>query len=231
MEGIASAFDTIVSGLPWVLPLAFVLALALVGRFFVYPIISMAWDAVHPQRRRQAEALLAARYGTPVQHPIHVPMTTYEIVSTNLFLWPTARCDILDGPIRVAHADVFPWPSREGVLDVAGLQHRVFTVGPEFAIERDGVILARGKWVSKWFKRATFLFTHEGGSYMLRHRGGEEYEVEHDGEVGTMKGSWFLRLGASAQLPEQWPLLPRLFAIWMGIYLWKKSAGSADGGG
>ena len=144
--------------------------------------------------------------------------------------WFSWDFTVRQGSEPVADIDV-SWWREKGVLTVAGTRYGVRREGlmsGAFVLESAGSVLARAEKTSAFVR--SFIVAHAGRHYTLRARSAFLREIVlFDGpkETGSISPEGIFTRRASADLPEDLPLVVRIFLIWLTIILWKRDADSA----
>jgi len=130
----------------------------------------------------------------------------------------------------VAEVRLSYWRER-GAVSYAGVEHKVLRQSAlgAFVLEKDGVVVARAEKPSAF--RKTFTIEHAGRQYTLKARslGRREFVLyENEREIGTIAPEGPFTKRARVALPEELPLLLRLFVIWLTMLLWKRNSDAAE---
>ena len=138
--------------------------------------------------------------------------------------WFSSDFDVREAERHLAHADVSAWREK-GILTIGGVGHRVYREGlrGDFLLERDGRVLARATKPSALRHRV--LIRHDDRTYELDKRSfWTRTFVVRSGhtEIGTLSLTSAWRRHAAVELPEQWPLPLKIFAIWLTVILWRR---------
>jgi len=133
----------------------------------------------------------------------------------------------------VAEVKLSSWRER-GAVTIAGVEHKISreSILGAFILEREGSILARAEKPSAF--RKTFRIVHEGRHYALKARSFWRRELvlyEGETEVGSLVREGFFTRRTRVQLPEELPLVLRLFLIWLTMLLWKRDSDAAASAG
>jgi len=136
-----------------------------------------------------------------------------------------------DNQMPVGEVKLSAWRER-GAISAQRFENKVFRESARgaFVLERNGFVQARAEKPSAF--RRMFTIEHEGKTYTLKARStwGRALVLPQDEmEIGKISPKGTLSRCARADLPEQLPLLLRLFVIWLTLLLWKRRSESSPG--
>jgi hypothetical protein len=139
--------------------------------------------------------------------------------------WFSWDLTVLEDAKPVAELQISTWRER-GLLAVEGKDYKVYREGimtGAFILESDATVLARAIKPSVF--RKSFDLEYAGKQYKLRSEGWSRYSLLHgDERRGSVSKEFFSRKRATVDLPEDLPLVIRLFMIWLVVILWKRDA-------
>ena len=147
-------------------------------------------------------------------------------VPRHMFSW---RFTVCDGDAEVADVRTAAFRER-GLLTVNDVD---CTIRREpgwgaFVLEADGHELVRAVKPSALVRR--FEVTYEDQAYILQARSPlvRAFELLRDDErVGTIVPEHALTRTTRIDLPEELPVVVRVFLFWLVLVLWKRAAGSS----
>jgi hypothetical protein len=146
-------------------------------------------------------------------------------VPKHWFSWDFAIQDATRHP--VAEVRLSSWRER-GAVSVQGVEHRVSRHGVlrgAFVLERGGSVLARAEKPSAF--RREFQIEHDGKQYTLKARSiwrRERVLYDGDKEIGAVVPEGLFNRRARVELPDDLPLVLRLFVVWLTMLLWKRDS-------
>jgi hypothetical protein len=142
--------------------------------------------------------------------------------------WFSWDLTVLEDSKPVAELRLSTWRER-GTLTVQGKDYKVYREGVmtgAFILESDTKVLARAIKPSVF--RRSFELEYAGKQYTLRSQGWSRYSLFHgDERLGSISRGFFSRKRATVDLPEDLPLVLRLFLTWLVMILWKRDANSS----
>ena len=137
--------------------------------------------------------------------------------------WFSSGFTIRDATLQpVAELKLSGWGER-GAVSVAGVEYKVSRQGVLFTLEKAGSVLARAQETGP-----TFEIEHEGKQYILEEKvwfwGGEGVLYEGERGIGVVGQESSFSTVTRVELPEELPLVLRLFVIWLSVLFSKRSA-------
>ena len=166
---------------------------------------------------------------------------------SNSTMWAVPHSFSWDFTVRdatlqpVAEVKLSRWGEERGTVSVAGVEHKVSRQGVlgAFTLQKAGSVLARAEEMSAFRNGprpdtalapggVTFEIEHEGKQYILKERGtlyrreGVLYEGER--EIGVVGEESSFSTVTRVELPEELPLVLRLFVIWLSVLFSKRLA-------
>ena len=142
------------------------------------------------------------------------------------FSWDFVIRDTTREP--VAEVRLSSW--REcGAIEIAGVEHKVSRRGMlgAFVVETGDSVVASAEKPSAF--RGTFQIEYEAQHYTLRKESMWLRELvlyEGEREIGSIAPTGPFTRRARVGLPENLPLILRLFVIWLTMLLWKRDSDS-----
>ena len=155
-------------------------------------------------------------------------VVTLSAVPKHWFSWDFAIQDATRHP--VAEVRLSSWRER-GAVSVEGVEHRVSRHGVlrgAFVLEGGGSVLARAEKPSAF--RREFQIEHDGKQYTLKARSiwrRERVLYDGDQEIGAVVPEGLFNRRARVELPDDLPLVLRLFVVWLTMLLWKRDSDAA----
>ncbi len=134
--------------------------------------------------------------------------------------WFSSGFTIRDATLQpVAEVKLSRWRER-GAVSVAGVEYKVSRQGVLFTLEKAGSVLARAEDMRNW----TFEIEHEGKRYTLKERWrGKGVLYDGEREIGVVAREGIFTTRARVELPEELPLVLRLFVIWLTVLFWRRA--------
>ncbi len=128
---------------------------------------------------------------------------------------------VVDGAQTVADLERSWWTER-GVLTVQGAPFKVYREGMifgPFLLETEEAVVARAALKTRLFGNA-FAIEHAGMQYSLRTKGKGCTLLNGLGEkIGALYSD--SGRGTKIDLPDELPLVVRVFVFWLALNLWK----------
>lgn len=149
-------------------------------------------------------------------------------VPKHWFSWDFAIEDSARQP--VAEVSLSSWRER-GTVSIRGVEHRILREGAlrgAFLLEAGGSPLARAEKPSAF--RNTFRIEHGGKQYTLKPRSTwrrERVLFEGNREIGAIVPESCFSRRARVRLPDELPLVLRLFVVWLTMLVWKRDSDAA----
>jgi hypothetical protein len=133
----------------------------------------------------------------------------------------------------VAEVRLSSWRER-GAVATGGVEHKVSRQGMlgAFVLMKGDSVVASAEKPSAF--RKTFQIDHEGRHYTLKGRSFWQRELvlyEGEREIGSIAPTGFFTRRAQVGLPEELPLILRLFVVWLTMLLWKRESDAAASAG
>jgi hypothetical protein len=141
--------------------------------------------------------------------------------------WYSQGFTILDGAQTIADIDRSWWSGR-GVLTVQGATYKVDREGlisDSFILETEEAVLARAVMKSNLLGGNSFAIEHASKQYSLRFSGNEATLLDALGEkIGALSKNRDPELGAKVNLPDELPLVVKIFTFCLALVLWKSES-------
>ena len=144
--------------------------------------------------------------------------------------WFSWDFTITDGSQTLAQIDV-SWWREKGVLTVQGTSYRVYREGlasGDFILESAVSVLARATKPSALLR--SFIVEHSGTRYTLCAEAIFRRAfllLDGSTQIGSLSPQGIFTRRATVDLPEELPLVVKVFLVWLVIILWKRES---DGG-
>ena len=149
------------------------------------------------------------------------------VAPTNWYSWDFR---VMNGDRTLAVLDLSSWRER-AEIQIEDRTHRVFrerAMSGDFILEMGGQILARATKPSVF--RETMIIRADGREYTLRKLSVWRRAfvlMDGDRQIGSISPDSVWTRHATADLPADWPLPVKAFAIWLVIILWRRASNSA----
>jgi hypothetical protein len=138
--------------------------------------------------------------------------------------WYSQGFTVLDGAQTIAEIDRSWWSGR-GVLTVQGAAYEVHQEGlidDSFILETEKAVLARAVMKSNLLGGSSFTIEHAGKQYSLRFSQNAATLLDALGEkIGAISKDRDPELGAKMDLPDELPVVVKLFLFCLALVLWK----------
>lgn len=141
--------------------------------------------------------------------------------------WFSWDFTITDGSQTLAQIDVSWW--EKAVLTVQGTGYRVYREGlwsGDFILESAVSVLARATKPSAL--RRSFIVEHSGTQYTLCAEAifrPAFLLLDGSTQIGSLSPEGGFTRRATVDLPEELPLVVKVFMVWLVIILWKRESG------
>jgi hypothetical protein len=125
----------------------------------------------------------------------------------------------------VVDGRVSSWRDK-GALTISGVRYDVYRdawMMGAFLLERHGSVIARAEKPSALLRR--YVIRHNDREYTLEARSAFRRAfvlLDGSGEIGSIRPTGLFTRGATADLPDDWPLPLRAFAIWLTMMQWRR---------
>jgi hypothetical protein len=148
----------------------------------------------------------------------------WSAVPKHWFSWDFVVQDATLQP--VAEVRLSSWRER-GAIAAGGVEHKVSRQGilGAFVLLKDESVVASAEKPSAF--RKSFQIDHEGRRYTLKGRSFWQRGLvllEGEKEIGSLVPTGFFTRRAQVGLPEELPLILRLFVVWLAMLLWKRDS-------
>jgi hypothetical protein len=138
--------------------------------------------------------------------------------------WYSRGFTVLDGTQTIADIDRSWWLER-GALMAQGATYRVYREGlifGPFLLETEEAVLARAALRSGLIGSSSFIIEHAGKQYSLGSDGNKSVFLDSFGEkIGSLSKDRDPELGTKIDLPDELPLVVKVFIFWLALHLWK----------
>lgn len=150
-------------------------------------------------------------------------MSALTLAPTHWYSWDFF---VFDGDRQLAEFNLSSWREK-GVVSVDGVDYHLYresTLG-DFVLQHAGSVIARATKPSAF--RREFVIRYKEKPYTLLAKSAfSRTFVVLDGstEIGSIAPERLTTRRATADLPDNWPLLLKSFAMWLTIVQWKREA-------
>ena len=133
---------------------------------------------------------------------------------------------VFDGDRQLAEFNLSSWREK-GVVSVDGVDYHLYRESAlgDFVLQHAGSVIARATKPSAF--RREFVIRYKEKPYTLLAKSAfSRTFVVLDGstEIGSIAPERLTTRRAMADLPDNWPLLLKSFAMWLTIVQWKREA-------
>jgi hypothetical protein len=143
--------------------------------------------------------------------------------------WYSLGFTVLDGAQTIADIDRSWWFGR-GVLTVQGATYKIYREGLIYAaliLESEETVLARAVMKPGLLSGSSFSIEHAGKQYSLHSSGNKSTLLDGLGEkIGALAKDRDPELGAKVDLPDELPLVVKVFIFSLALILWKSESES-----
>ena len=155
----------------------------------------------------------------------------WSAVPRHWFSWDFVVHDATPKP--VAEVRLSSWRER-GAIVADGVEHKVSRQGflGAFVLVKGDSVVASAEKPSAF--RESFQIDQEGRRYTLKRRSLWQRALvlyEGEKEIGSLVPIGLFTRRAQIALPDELPLLLRLFVIWLAMLLWKRDSDVAASAG
>ena len=149
-------------------------------------------------------------------------MATLIAKARNALSWDFG---VYQDDVQVADIDG-AWLRERAVLTVGDAKYKASRVAGAFELTRDKEVLVRAE--ESGFDSPSFTIAYGESVYRLRAKpgGSQVYQLAKDGGsvIGTFQLEGIMARQIEAQLPDDLPLVVRVFILWLVILAWKRAS-------